>query len=111
MGEKLYTIGQREGQKRFCEFSISIFGVLTELLYYIRIMGKTVSIYIDDEILKKVKEKNIPLSQVVREALHEWLVKEVKKEDYDFIEEMLSGRIGYKGKRAWRALQKESDRW
>jgi hypothetical protein len=74
-------------------------------------MGKTVSIYIDDEVLNKVKEKNLPLSQVVRDALQEWFGREAKKEDYDFIEKALFGKIGPEGKRAWKDLQKEKDRW
>lgn len=74
-------------------------------------MGKTISIYIDDELLEEIKEKKIPLSKAIRSALREWLEKEAKEEDYDFIEKALYNTIGVKGKKAWKELLEERDRW
>lgn len=69
------------------------------------------SIYIDDELLEKLKEKKPPLSGVIRDALKEYLEKEVKEEDYDFIEKSLVKTLTAKGEKAWKEVQKERDRW
>lgn len=69
------------------------------------------SIYIDDELLEKLKERKPPLSAVVRDALKEYLEKEVKEEDYDFIEKSLVKTLTTKGEKAWKEVQKERDRW
>lgn len=74
-------------------------------------MGKTVSIYIDDDILEKVKKKNIPVSEAVRIALKDWLSKEALEEDYDCVEKAIFGSLTDKGQRAWDELLKETDRW
>ena len=74
-------------------------------------MGKTVSVYIDEESISKIKRKGLSVSKAVREALKEWLNKEPLDEDYDALEKLLIGGMGAEGERAWRELQKERDRW
>ncbi len=74
-------------------------------------MGKTVSIYIDDDLLDEVKSKNIPLSQGIRDALKSWLERETKDEDYDSLEHSLYNTMSIKGKKAWQELLEGRDRW
>jgi len=74
-------------------------------------MGKTISVYIDDDLLKRLKNKNISVSRAIRIALKEWLDNEVSTADYDFIEKSLWGRLSTKGKKAWEELRAERDRW
>jgi hypothetical protein len=76
-------------------------------------MGKTVSIYIDDDALKQVKQTNLPLSRAVRNALTEWLRKDAKSEDYAYVEEALFGKMTEKGRKAWEDVRKDrgADRW
>ena len=74
-------------------------------------MGKTVSVYIDEESISKIKRKGLSVSKAVREALKEWLNKEPLDEDYDALEKLLIRGMGAEGERAWRELQKERDRW
>jgi len=74
-------------------------------------MGKTISVYIDDDLLVRLKSKNIPTSKAIRIALKEWLDREVNMTDYDYIEKNLSGKLTSKGKKAWKELRSEKDRW
>jgi len=74
-------------------------------------MGKTVSIYIDEELVDKIKRKGLSVSKAVREALREWLEKEPLEEDYDVLEKLLARGIGKEGEKAWGEIQKERDRW
>lgn len=74
-------------------------------------MRRTVSIYIDDEFLKKIKEKGIPVSRAIRDALEDWLEKDLKTEDYEFIEKALWGKLTEKGEDAWEELLREANRW
>jgi Arc/MetJ-type ribon-helix-helix transcriptional regulator len=74
-------------------------------------MGRTISIYIDDDILERIKKSNQSVSKVVRDALREWLDREVSDEDYRFIEESLYGTLSSEGEKAWHELCEERDRW
>ncbi len=74
-------------------------------------MGKTVSIYIDDALLHEIRDKDIPVSQGIRDALQWWLKREPKDEDYDFLEHSLYNTISVKGRKAWQKLREERDRW
>ena len=74
-------------------------------------MGKTISVYIDDDLLVRLKSKNIPTSKAIRIALKEWLEREVDTTDYDYIEKNLFGKLTSKGRKAWKELRSEKDRW
>ena len=73
-------------------------------------MGKTVSIYIDDDLLQGIRDKNISISMGVRDALNEWFKRETRDEDYDSLEHFLYNTISIKGKKAWKELREERDR-
>lgn len=69
------------------------------------------SIYIDDELLEKVKEQKLPLSKIVRRALHEWFEKEISVKDFDLLEKALYKKITKEGEKAWEEIKGERDRW
>jgi post-segregation antitoxin (ccd killing protein) len=74
-------------------------------------MGKTVSVYIDDDLLERMKESDQSVSRIVREALQEWFNKQIKDEDYQFVENALFGKLSHEGATAWKELLEERDRW
>lgn len=74
-------------------------------------MGKITSIYIDDDLLEKVKKKKLPLSKIVREALNEWFEKEAPAKDFDLLENALYKKMTKEGEKAWKEIKKERDRW
>ncbi len=74
-------------------------------------MGKTVSIYLDDELLEKLKARQEPVSRLIRRALKKMLDEEPGSGDYDRVEDLLRGRLTQKGLSVWKDLLSEPDRW
>ncbi len=76
-------------------------------------MGRTVSIYIDEELLKEVKRRGIPLSRAVREALRAYLKVQARSETINELEKILSQLDVQKALEDLEAIQNErkTDRW
>lgn len=74
-------------------------------------IGKTVSIYIDDDLLQEMKRKNISPSKAVRTALRKCFEKEAEGKDYDLVEKTLFKTMTAKGRKAWKEILQERDRW
>ena len=53
-------------------------------------MGKSVSVYVDDEILEVLKGRDISLSQAVREALRIWLREKERTTAFSRVKEILT---------------------
>jgi len=75
-----------------------------------RRMAVEEGLYIDDDLLQGIRDKNISISMGVRDALNEWFKRETRDEDYDSLEHFLYNTISIKGKKAWKELREERDR-
>ena len=76
-------------------------------------MGKSISVYLDDEILEAVKDTKLSLSSIVREALKMWLREKQRKAAFSEVKDILTKTPWEKAEKAWKEIlvDREAERW
>ena len=76
-------------------------------------MGKSVSVYLDDEILEAVKNNKLSLSSIVREALKMWLREKQRKAAFSEVKDILTKTSWEEVEKAWKEVlaDRETERW
>lgn len=73
-------------------------------------MGKTISVYIKDHLIDKVRTTGKPISKIISEALEEYFRKRERGNNLDEIMELLKE---FDGLDKWREVleEREIERW
>ena len=76
-------------------------------------MGKSVSVYLDDEILEAVKNNKLSFSSIVREALKMWLREKQRKAAFSEIKDILTKTSWEEAEKAWKEIlaDRKAERW